>query len=61
MPNCSASAWASCSSLTRPMSFGDLAEQLPRVLLLLFEQHLELLVGDETQVDQNLSDATNVP
>ncbi len=38
---------------------GDLAEQLAGTLLLLFEQHFELVVGDEAEVDQNLSDASN--
>ena len=41
----------------RPMSLGDLAQQLARVLLLLFEQQLQLLIGDEPQIDQDLSDA----
>ena len=59
MPICSARAWASCSSVIRPMLIGDLAQQFAGPLLLLFEQHLQLIVGDETQVDQDLSDATN--
>ncbi len=41
------------------LSLGNLAQQLPGMLLLFFQQRFELLVGDETEVDQDLSDATN--
>ena len=40
---------------------GDLAQQLAGALLLLFEQQFELLVGDVTEVDQDLSDAAYGP
>ena len=40
------------------MSIGDLAQQLAGVLVLLIEQQLVLLVGDEPQVDEDLSDAS---
>ena len=56
--NCSASAWASCSSLIRPMSMATLPSNWPGCSLLLIEQQLLLLVGDEPQVDQDLSDAS---
>ena len=59
MPICSASAWASCSSVTSPMRDGDLAEQLAGPLLLLFEQRLQLVLGEEAEVDQDLTDAPN--
>ncbi len=59
MPICSASAWANCSSVIRPMPIGDLPEQFAGPLLLLFEQRLQLVVGDEAQVDQDLTDASN--
>jgi len=39
--------------------FGDLAQQFTGPLLLLLQQHLQLLVGDESEIDQNLSDAAN--
>ncbi len=35
---------------------GHFAEQLPGPTLLVLEQHFKLLVGDEPQVDQNLTD-----
>ena len=38
---------------------GDLAEHLAGLLLLLLQQHLQLVVVDEAQVDQNLTDAPN--
>ena len=40
-----------------PMSMATLPSSCPGCSLLLFEQHLQLLVGDEPHVDQNLSDA----
>jgi hypothetical protein len=43
----------------QPHFFGDLAQQFTGVLLLLLQQHLELLVVDEAQVDENLTDATD--
>ena len=35
----------------------DLSEQLPPALLLFFQEHAQLAVADEPQIDQNLSDA----
>jgi hypothetical protein len=35
----------------------DLAKQLASALMLLFEEQFELVVGDVTEVDQDLSDA----
>ena len=45
---------------------GDAADQLTRVLTLLFDQHFQLIVGNKTQVDKNLTEtsyghATPVP
>ena len=34
-------------------------EQLVGPLLLLFEQHFELLVGDEAEIDEDLTDASH--
>ena len=40
----------------QPHVLGDLAQQFAGPLLLLFQQRLQLVVGDEAQIDQNLSD-----
>ena len=59
MPICSARAWANCSSVTKPMLSAMWPSNSSGPLLLLFEQHFELLVGDESEIDEDLSDASN--
>ena len=57
MPICSARASASCSSeISLQLSATCPATRRP--LLLLFQQHLELLVVDESQIDEDLADAS---
>jgi hypothetical protein len=37
----------------------QLAQQRAGALLLLLEEHLELLIGDEAHIDEDLTDATD--
>ncbi len=43
----------------QPHAHGDLPEHLAGPLLLLLQQHLQLLVAEEAQVDQDLTDTPN--
>ena len=43
----------------QPHAHGDLAEHLAGPLLLLLQQHLQLLVGEEAEVHEDLSDPPN--
>jgi hypothetical protein len=40
-------------------ALGDPAEHFVRALLLFFQQDLELVVADEPEVDEDLTDASN--
>ncbi len=59
MPICSANPWAKLLVADQPHADGDLAEHFAGPLLLLLQDRLHAVFGEEAEVDQNLTDASN--
>lgn len=56
MLNCSARAWVSFSSVIRPILRATWPSSSPRPLTLLVQEHSKLPLGNEPQVDHDLTD-----